>query len=170
MTVNKSKPKIRTAAHRDTLDELYDRPGFLMRRANQICVSIFLEEAAKLGVTTTQYGVMMVLSSRNDLDQVGLSKLLGIDRSTAALVVAKLEKSGDLARGRDSNDRRRDVLLLTREGHALLAKLAAPAQRALQREMGAFTELEAQTFMLLLKKFVSTFNSQIRTPIHPVAD
>ena len=121
--MKKSKARVRTAAGRDTLGELYNRPGFLLRRANQICVSIFLEEAAKLGVTTTQYGAMMVLSSRNDLDQIGLAKLLGIDRSTAALVVSKLEKSGYLARGRDSADRRRHVLLLTREGHDVLAGL-----------------------------------------------
>jgi MarR family transcriptional regulator, lower aerobic nicotinate degradation pathway regulator len=168
--VKKAKARVRTAAGRDTLGELYNRPGFLLRRANQICVSIFLEEAAKLGVTTTQYGAMMVLSSRNDLDQIGLAKLLGIDRSTAALVVSKLEKSGYLARGRDSADRRRHVLLLTREGHDVLAGLVAPAERARKREMDAFTEIEAQTFLLLLKKFVLTFNSQIRTPIHPIED
>jgi MarR family transcriptional regulator, lower aerobic nicotinate degradation pathway regulator len=168
--VKKAKAKVRAAATRDTLGELYNRPGFLLRRANQICVSIFLEEAADLGVTTTQFGAMMVLSSRNDLDQIGLAKLLGIDRSTAALVVGKLEKSGYLARGRDSADRRRHVLLLTREGHDLLTALVAPADRARKREMDAFTEIEAQAFLLLLKKFVNTFNSQIRTPIHPIDD
>ena len=164
------KARVKAAASRDTLSELYNRPGFLLRRANQICVSIFLEEAAELGVTTTQFGAMMVLSSRNDLDQIGLAKLLGIDRSTAALVVGKLEKSRYLARGRDSADRRRHILLLTREGHDLLAGLAAPAERARKREMDAFTEIEASTFLLLLKKFVDTFNSQIRTPIHPIKD
>ena len=163
-----AKAKAKVAASRDTLGELYNRPGFLLRRANQICVSIFLEEAATLGVTTTQYGAMMVLSSRNDLDQIGLAKLLGIDRSTAALVVGKLEKSGYLARGRDATDRRRHVLLLTRQGHDLLAGLVAPAERARKREMDAFTEIEAQTFLALLKKFVLTFNSQIRTPIHSI--
>lgn len=169
-TKAKAKAGGRTTAARDTLSELYDRPGFLLRRANQICVSIFLEEAVNLGVTTTQYGAMMVLSSRNDLDQIGLAKLLGIDRSTAALVVSKLEKLGYLARGRDSADRRRHVLLLTREGHDMLDKLFAPGERARKREMDAFTDVEAKAFLLLLKKFVLTFNSQIRTPIHPVQD
>lgn len=162
--------RVSAAATGDTLQELYSRPGFLLRRANQIAVSIFLEEAAEFGVTTTQYGAMMVLSSRNDLDQIGLAKLLGIDRSTAALVVSKLEKSRYLARGRDSADRRRHVLLLTREGHDVLASLAAPAERARAREMDALTDIEAQTFLLLLKKFVNTFNAQIRTPIHPLED
>jgi MarR family transcriptional regulator, lower aerobic nicotinate degradation pathway regulator len=168
--VKKVPAKVRPAATRNALNELYNRPGFLLRRANQICVSIFLEEAADLGITTTQFGAMMVLSSRNDLDQIGLAKLLGIDRSTAALVVGKLEKSGYLARGRDSADLRRHVLLLTREGHDLLDALVVPAERARRREMAAFTEIEAQTFVLLLKKFVDTFNTQIRTPIHPVED
>ena len=36
----------------------------------------------------------------------------------------------------------------------MLAGLVAPAERARKREMDAFTDIEAQTFLLLLKKFV----------------
>ena len=77
-----------------TLNELYRRPGFLLRRAHQISVALFLEEAAGLGLTTTQYGAMVVLRARGSLDQVGIATLVGIDRSTTALVVSKLEDAG----------------------------------------------------------------------------
>ena len=72
-----------------SLDELYRRPGFLLRRAHQISVALFMEESAGLGLTTTQYGTMVVLRARGSLDQVGIATLVGIDRSTTALVVSQ---------------------------------------------------------------------------------
>ena len=33
-----------------TLDDLYRRPGFMIRRAHQIAVSLFLDETGELGM------------------------------------------------------------------------------------------------------------------------
>ena len=46
------------------LDQLYRRPGFMIRRAHQIAVSMFLEETGALGITNRQYGIMLVLRHR----------------------------------------------------------------------------------------------------------
>jgi DNA-binding MarR family transcriptional regulator len=159
--------KSRTQSTRP-LTPLYARPGFMIRRAHQIAASLFSEEAGRLGVTTTQYGILWVLQGRDDLDQIGLAKLMGLDRSTTGLVVGKLESGGLLTRRSDAVDRRRKVLMLTDEGRAVLARLAAPAQRAQDRLLSAFTDAEAELFLGLLGKFIATFNHSIRTPI--VAD
>ena len=42
------------SAPEEALGELYRRPGFLIRRAQQIAVSLFLEESGALGITNTQ--------------------------------------------------------------------------------------------------------------------
>lgn len=148
------------------LDVLYRRPGFLIRRAHQIAVSIFLEEAADLGITTTQYGALVVLNVRHDLDQVGLSTLVGIDRSTAALVVGKLEAAGYLVRQGDPADKRRKVLALTDAGRDILARLKTPAQRTRDRELAVFSPQDQKTFLHLLETFVDAFNAETRAPIH----
>lgn len=148
------------------LDILYRRPGFLMRRAHQISVSLFMDEAAHLGLTTTQYGALVVLQSHQDLDQFGLAKLVGIDRSTAALVVSKLDAAGLITRQQDSTDLRRKVLVLTVKGHDMLRQVAEPAQRAHDRALSAFTPKQAETFLNLLSRFVETFNENARVPIH----
>ena len=54
------------------LEELYQRPGFLIRRAQQIAVSLFLEETGELGITNTQYGILMVLKEQPGIDQISL--------------------------------------------------------------------------------------------------
>src|SRR5207302_7283079 len=86
------------------LDELYQRPGFLIRRAQQIAVSLFLEETGELGITNTQYGILMVLKSRPGIDQISLAKLLGLDRSTTGMVLGKLEKAGLIGRCIEKHD------------------------------------------------------------------
>ena len=150
-----------------TLDELYRRPGFLLRRAHQISAAIFLEEAAGLGITTTQYGTMVVLSLRGSLDQIGIATLVGIDRSTTALVVSKLEDLGYIERRDDEVDKRRKVITLSKAGHDVLERVAAPAQRARVRALEPFSAKDAAKFLALLERFVGAFNEQTRAPIKP---
>jgi DNA-binding MarR family transcriptional regulator len=150
---------------RESLDDLYRRPGFLLRRAHQIGLSVFSEETGRFGVTTTQFGTLFVIRCRPQLDQIGLAQLLGLDRSTTALVVGKLETAGLISRKSDPADARRKVLSLTPAGAAMLKRLEAPAVRAQQRILSVFTAEEAAQFEHLLSKLVTGFNETVRTPI-----
>jgi DNA-binding MarR family transcriptional regulator len=149
------------------LQALYRRPGFLMRRAHQISVSIFMDETGATGVTNTQYGLMYILRARPGLDQISLAKLIGLDRSTTGLVLGKLERSGFVVRRASLHDRRRKELALTPEGEALLISLAEPVQRAQTKAMAPFTEDERVQFLALLDKFVSAYNGVVRAPLTP---
>ena len=153
-------------AHEQSLDALYRRPGFLLRRAHQISAALFLEEAAGLGLTTTQYGTMVVLRARGSLDQVGIATLVGIDRSTTALVVSKLEEAGYIERCDDIVDKRRKIITLSKSGHAMLDRVEQPAQRARERALEPFSAKDAAKFLALLERFVKVFNGQTRAPIH----
>ena len=153
------------ARHRESLDSLYRRPGFLLRRAHQISAALFLEETAGLGLTTTQYGTMIVLRARGSLDQVGIATLVGIDRSTTALVVGKLEEAGYIERRDDEVDKRRKIITLSKMGHEVLERAAIPAERARQRVLDAFSARDSVKFLALLERFVLTFNEDTRAPI-----
>jgi DNA-binding MarR family transcriptional regulator len=146
------------------LEELYRRPGFLIRRAQQIAVSLFLEESGALGVTNTQYGILMVLKHRPCTDQITLAKQLGLDRSTTGMVVDKLEHGG-LVKRRVASDRRKRELVLTRAGERMLTQLGGPAQRAQSRVLSAFTPGEQVAFLALLEKLVGAFNASTRVPL-----
>src|SRR5262252_4957324 len=88
------------------LEDLYRRPGFMIRRAHQIAVSLFLEETGELGITTTQYGILFLLKHRPGIDQISAAKLIGLDRSTTGMVVNKLEQAGLVRRHVAAPDRR----------------------------------------------------------------
>ena len=83
------------------LEELYQRPGFLIRRAQQIAVSLFLEETGELGITNTQYGILMVLKDRPGIDQAcagaaraagEFARVIGVQHHIARLA-AHLERA-----------------------------------------------------------------------------
>jgi len=148
----------------DALETLYRRPGFLIRRAQQIAVSLFMEETGALGITTTQYGILTVLKHSPGIDQISLAKLLGLDRSTTGMVVAKLEEAGLIGRSVGQDRRKRD-LVLTKAGERMLEKLAEPARRAQSRVLSPFTARERTVFLDLLEKFVGKFNDSTRVPL-----
>jgi MarR family transcriptional regulator, lower aerobic nicotinate degradation pathway regulator len=147
------------------LDELYRRPGFLIRRANQIAVALFLEETGALGITNSQFGILLVLKHYPGIDQISVAKLLGLDRSTTGMVLDKLEKAGLIGRSVGAHDRRKRTLSLTKAGERMLERLAEPARRAQAHVLSAFTPQERAEFLRLLNKFVAKFNDSTRVPL-----
>ncbi len=146
------------------IDELYRRPGFLIRRAHQIAVALFLEETGELGITNRQYGILTALKHQPGLDQISVAKLLGLDRSTTGMVLTKLEQAGLVGRC-VGDDRRRRNLKLTPAGERMLKRLAEPARRAQARALAPFTPRERVAFLALLDKFTRAFGDQTRVPL-----
>jgi len=164
------KPVSASSEGSPSLQELYRRPGFLIRRAQQIAVSLFLEETGELGITNTQYGILFVIKRHPGIDQISVSKLLGLDRSTTGMVLGKLEEAGFVGRSLGLQDRRKRSLALTEAGVEMLARLAAPARRAQSRLLSAFSPEERETFIGLLDKFVGAFNGTTRVPIEAASE
>jgi DNA-binding MarR family transcriptional regulator len=149
----------------DDIEQLYRRPGFLIRRAHQIAVSIFMEETGELGITNRQYGILLLLKRQPGIDQISVAKLLGLDRSTTGMVLTKLEQDGLVTRYIGDHDRRRLRLKLTRAGARMLARLAEPARRAQARVLSGFAPQERAEFLRLLEKFNRAFNDSTRVPL-----
>ena len=128
-------------------------------------MALFLEETGALGITNTQYGILLVLKNRPGIDQISVARLLGLDRSTTGMVLGKLEKAGLVGRHVEKHDRRRRTLALTPAGERMLEQLAEPARRAQARVLSAFTAEERTEFLHLLEKFVGKFNHSTRVPL-----
>jgi DNA-binding MarR family transcriptional regulator len=146
-----------------TLD-LYDHPGHLLRRAQQISVSIFHDEIGG-ELTPVQYAMLSRLAAHPGIDQVSLAGLAAIDTSTGATVCARLEEKGLLERKVIPHNRRQRALTITTEGQRLLEDMEAGAQRLRERLLAPLTAEEQQTFMVLLAKLVNGNNDQSRAPL-----
>lgn len=151
------------------LESLWNRPGFMIRRAHQIAQTLFLADTGELRITSTQYGVLRILQAHPGLDQIGVARLLGQDRSTAALVINNLMNDGFVVRERSGVDRRRFVLTISQSGSDLLYRLEESVRTSHDRLLSVFSKGEAETFIRLLRRLVDHFNDESRTPLDPAA-
>lgn len=145
----------------DDLEELYGRPGFLLRRAHQLSVAAFVDETRHLGVTPTQYGILFLLAHRPAVDQITLARLLGVDRSTMSMVLATLVGAGLVERDRDPADGRRRVLALTASGEERLALLRVPAARSVERVLSPLTPGQRAMFIELLESLTAGLSGSV---------
>lgn len=144
--------------------DLYDHPGHLLRRAQQISVSIFYDEMGA-DLTPVQYAILSRLARHPGIDQVSLAGLAAIDTSTGATVCARLEEKGLLLREVLPHNRRQRALRITDVGQALLDGLEAGAQRLRQRLLAPLSTQEQAVFMDLLARLVQENNAQSRAPL-----
>lgn len=142
--------------------ELYDQPGHLIRRAQQIAVSKFFEALGR-EVTPVQYAILRMLQDRPGIDQVTLAREVALDTSTTADICARLETKGWIVR--EVLPRRQRRLALTPEGEAVLARLV-PGLRAMNQDLLSRLDTDERVaFMRLLRKFVQLNNDQSRAPM-----
>src|SRR6516225_10446079 len=112
----------RTSRGKAAMMEVYDEPGHLIRRAQQIAVSMFHSTMGH-GVTPVQYCVLRVLQEHPGIDQVTLAKFCALDTSTAADLAVRLEERGLVRRMMLMKSKRFPLLQLTPEGMALVNRL-----------------------------------------------
>lgn len=145
--------------------ELHSRPGHLIRRAQQIAVSIFHEECGAFGITPVQYSILRLLDSQEGIDQVSLANLAAIDRSTMANIAERLEEKGWIKRVQSIEDKRQKLLYLTDVGKDLLEGVEKFVDVTQQRILSPLTKEESTQFLRLLEKLVDFNNEVSRAPL-----
>jgi len=111
-----------------------DMPGHLLRRCQQIAVSIFLQECKDWDLTQLQFVVLGALNDHGALDQTAPAGLTALDRTTIGVVVGKQIERGLVARRRSDSDRRANVITCTEAGRVLLAEADARIERLAEAE------------------------------------
>jgi DNA-binding MarR family transcriptional regulator len=134
------------------------RPGFLIRRLHQLHGSLFLEETRAFAITPVQYSLMTALGERGELDQNGLALEIGLERTSVAEVVPRLQERGLLERRPSRSDGRVKLVRLTRKGRSLLKRMAPAVQRAHDRTIDRLAASERDTFLLNLITLVEANN------------
>ena len=149
------------------MTELYALPGHLIRRLNQISVSVFAARVAEEGfdLTPVQFAALMILSENPGIDQATLAGLIAHDRVTIGGVVDRLEAKGLLNRTVRKQDRRARVLALKADGEALLRRIMPIVRKAQEEILAGLSESERLTFVELLRKATDAGNALSRAPL-----
>jgi len=137
---------------------LLARPGFLIRRLHQIHCGLFLDETQGHDVTPVQYSLLTTLSMLGETDQITLAHEIGLERTSVAEVIARLEARGLVLRKQSNQDRRVKLVRLSRKGVYLLKKLEDKVQRAHERTIEMIPEDQRELFVLQLIRLVEANN------------
>jgi DNA-binding MarR family transcriptional regulator len=144
---------------------LWKRPGYLIRRLHQIHSAIFLEECAAFGITPVQYGLLTVLATNPNADQVALAYALGIDRTNVADVLRRLERRGLISRVPSRRDRRMVLARLTEEGERLVEAMHPAMAHAQDKLLDVLNRRDRDLFVLTLMRLVESNNRRGRAPL-----
>lgn len=139
-----------------------------LKLENQLCFPLYAcsREVIKryrphldaIGLTYTQYVVMMVLWEAETISVKALGEKLYLDSGTLTPVLKSLEQKGCITRSRSQEDERVLIAALTADGAAL-----REAARDIPRQVGACIPLspeEAQTLYKLLYRVLGAMEEQ----------
>lgn len=101
---------------KDSSFALGSSPIHLLHRAQQVAGEYFAARLKKSGLTVRQFAVLCALDTHPGGTQTDLVALTGIDRSTLADLIHRLEDRGLVARNRASLDARANSVMLTPAG------------------------------------------------------
>jgi len=144
--------------------DLEELPGHYIRRLHQIAVAIFLQETEAHGLTPVQFAALSQVGLTPGVDQRTLAASIGLDTSTIAGVIDRLEARGLMQRNASPEDRRVRLLKLTPEGTRLLQAIEPDMLKAQQRILKPLPAAERELFMRMLRKLVEANNELSRAP------
>ena len=148
-----------------SMDDVYSKPGYLFRRAQQIAVAIFMEECAAQALTPVQYAALVAIREHAGLDATRLSALVAFDRSTLGDVLERLEQRGLILRQPSPQDKRVKLLFPTPRGRKLLTEVMPAMERAQARMLAPLKPSDRQTLLRLLGELVEANNEVSRAPL-----
>jgi MarR family transcriptional regulator, lower aerobic nicotinate degradation pathway regulator len=148
-----------------TMDAVYNAPGYLFRRMQQIAVSIFIEECRAFDLTPVQYASLIAIHTHPGIDATRLSAVIAFDRSTLGNVIERLQSKGLIERKPDSEDKRVKLLIITKQGAALLREIMPAVDHAQARMLQPLKPADRKTLMALLGQLVDLNNEASRVPL-----
>ena len=111
---------------------------------------------AQDGARRQHFTVLTSLSEQGPTSQAELGRRLSIDRSDLHALLGELERDGIVTRVRDERDRRRNVVMLTRAGQSVLARLDMRIDTAQDALLEPLSAGERRELSRLLQKLLGT--------------
>ena len=137
-----------------TPERLQRLPSWLLNQAALHATRLVAEAFAAAGVRRYHFSVLIALDEDGPASQAELGRRLWIDRSDMVAVLNDLERDGLVARVRDENDRRRNLVQLTPAGRRAIKRLDAQAEQAQAELLEPLSAAERRTLQRLLTRVV----------------
>ncbi|MBW9214945.1 MarR family transcriptional regulator [Mumia sp. zg.B53] len=129
-------------------------PSWLLAQAASASGRIVAAALGEAGAHRTHYAVLVALDERGPMSQSALSDSIGVDRSDMVRLLDVLGDDGLVVREPDSEDRRRNLIVLTPAGRARLRALDRVLATAQDDATARLTSDERDRLVDLLRKLL----------------
>lgn len=133
-------------------DRLRSLPSWLLAQLSMEARRVAGDVLAKHEVHRSEYALLASLEQFGASNQTQLGERSGLDRSDIVRWVDDLAERGLVARERDPDDRRRNVVTVTASGRRLLGKLDTELRSAQDRLLSPLTAGERTQLTRLLQR------------------
>jgi MarR family transcriptional regulator, temperature-dependent positive regulator of motility len=134
-------------------------PSHLLHRAEQLAADRFTQLVGGDGVTLRQFAVLAAISENPGLSQSDLVRATGIDRSTLADMMNRMEKRGWVVRTASVLDARALSVRLAGAGSMILAAATQYARAADAAILDALPRAKKRPFIATLTKLVKAIDA-----------
>lgn len=149
------------------MNAIYSMPGHLIRRLQQISVSIFAEGMKSEGIdlTSPQFAALVMLDENSGIDQATLAGMIALDRPTIGGVIERLVGKGLVERKTSESDRRAKSLTLSPAGKAMVKRMQPLVVETQSKILDGLSDEEKEQFTMLATKITQLHNDQSRAPL-----
>ena len=151
------------------MDDFYEMPGHLIRRAQQISTALFAEECGRFDLTSVQYAALCAIAANLGVDATRLSALIAFDRSTIGDVLERMELKGWIVRSPSPQDRRIKLVRLSPAGTTLLRDVAPAVGRVQARLLAPLAPQDRTTVTRLLAQLAELHSKVAPAPLRVAA-
>lgn len=134
------------------LDRVAARPTWLLSRAYARAQTLLADAFAREGVRGYHFRLLAALDQYGPSSQADLGRNSGIDRSDVVATVNDLVERGLATRAPDPDDRRRNVVTITKGGRAILERLDSLVGDVQDSFLAPLSASERTTLARLLAK------------------
>jgi MarR family transcriptional regulator, temperature-dependent positive regulator of motility len=134
--------------------ELARSPLHLLHRAYQAADSVFRAKMKQSDLSVRQLALLTALSEKEAVNHTILVKRTGIDRSTLAEMVPRLQRKGLLKCRRAKHDARAYAITLTDEGRRVLRTAESSGTSVDESILSALPVKERESFLDRLQSII----------------
>jgi MarR family transcriptional regulator, lower aerobic nicotinate degradation pathway regulator len=141
------------------------RVGYLLFRLGRTQSSLFVDALEPLGMRPKHFALLNLADLSEGSSQQELGRKLGLDSSGLVSVIDDLESQGLVERRRDTADRRRYAIHLTRAGRTKLSRAREAVKLRGEELLAPLSEDERETLHDLLSRVAAAGERYL----HPLA-
>jgi DNA-binding MarR family transcriptional regulator len=120
------------------------RLGYLLKHAQARFTQLTSAALEPLGISPREWAALNCLDEQQGRSQREVAELLGVDRTTMVALVDELQAKGWVKRHPQPDDRRKNIVSLTRKGRDVMQRGGGLVDDCERRFLAALSEADAE--------------------------